>query len=318
MVTERQISPEWNFWKDRFHQSRHYPQLEEDLEVDVAIVGAGISGLTCALELLNRGAKVCILEKNRIGHGSTGRSSAHLSTVWDGRYSDLLSQKGEEAPIYMAEALNSAIDRIEEISKFAEDQADFQRVPGYFICSHKSSMHRFDNEFSVLKNLGFSVEWLQKGNSPADQIQHEKAFRIEGQALFHPLKYISALAEKVTEKGGLIFENSRVKAFSPEIQTKMADVRYRDLVLATHTPLGVNVVQSALSCYRSFLGVFQTDTSWPPGLYWDTSQPYYYLRPLNEDGRLLLIGGKDKPVGYEGSANSFQDLQVFAEQKLGA
>lgn len=71
-----------------------YPTLKGSCHCDVAIVGAGITGLTTAYELKKAGVSVIVLEAETLGGGTTGRTSGHLSSLWDGRYSTVLTKHG--------------------------------------------------------------------------------------------------------------------------------------------------------------------------------------------------------------------------------
>src|SRR5687768_3602318 len=72
-----------------------FPALDGDLEVDVAIVGGGISGLTAAVLLKKAGKRVAVLEKGRIAGGETGHTTAHLTEAVDTRYRTLEKDFGE-------------------------------------------------------------------------------------------------------------------------------------------------------------------------------------------------------------------------------
>ena len=105
--------------------------LQTDLQCDVCVVGAGISGLTTAYLLSQEGKTVIVLESKTIGGGETGRTTAHISNALDDRYSQLIQLHGEKNARIAAESHTYAIRKIEEIVKKENFDCDFERVNVY-------------------------------------------------------------------------------------------------------------------------------------------------------------------------------------------
>jgi glycine/D-amino acid oxidase-like deaminating enzyme len=84
-------------------------ELTDDLPVDVAVIGAGVTGLTTALLLLREGKSVVVIEGRRIGDGNTGLSTAHLTEALDVRWHEVLSRRGEHVARRIATAQREAI-----------------------------------------------------------------------------------------------------------------------------------------------------------------------------------------------------------------
>ena len=108
-----------------------YPPLDEDLRVDVCVVGAGIAGMSTAYMLAREGRKVAVLDDSAIGAGETGRTTAHLSNEMDDRYYEAERLFGEKGARLAAESHGAAIDRIEQVAREEGIDGDFARVVGY-------------------------------------------------------------------------------------------------------------------------------------------------------------------------------------------
>src|SRR5947209_1231032 len=91
--------------------------LENDTSADVCVVGAGIAGLTTAYLLGRAGKSVVVLEAEELGHGQTGRTTAHLASALDDRFTELERLHGQEGARLAAASHAAAIDRIEAISR---------------------------------------------------------------------------------------------------------------------------------------------------------------------------------------------------------
>jgi nitrite reductase/ring-hydroxylating ferredoxin subunit len=149
------------------------------------------------------------------------------------------------------------------------------------------------------------------------------------QAMFHPLAYLGALLRALPGRGCHIFENTPVVEIEKEPQrlgTPGGRVRFNHLVLATHNPLiglsgilRMTLLQTKLSLYSSYaIGARLPRGRLPEGLYWDTNEPYRYLRV--EDGpdhAYAIYGGEDHKTGQETDtpqrfARLEEDLHKFA------
>src|SRR5688572_5438451 len=123
-----------SYWQGTVAEPIHYPRLNQDIWVDVAVIGAGITGLTAALLLKQAGKKVAVLEGGRVGSGTTGGTSAHLTAVTDLPLDKLIDNFGMERAATAIEAQEMAIDRIRRWVEGFEIQCEFQPQTGYRFC----------------------------------------------------------------------------------------------------------------------------------------------------------------------------------------
>jgi glycine/D-amino acid oxidase-like deaminating enzyme/nitrite reductase/ring-hydroxylating ferredoxin subunit len=282
--------------------------LAENVSADVCIVGAGIAGLSTAYLLLKSGKTVVVLEaKDELGRGETGVSSAHLSNGLDDRYYNLEKSHGEAGMRYAAQSHTAAIARIEQIVADEKIQCDFERVDGYLFAAPKKDPDELQKEIDAVHRAGLiSVEWVDR--VPFSGFDTGRCLRFPGQAQFHPLKYLFGLAHAVKRLGGRIYTNTKATEFvgGREAFVGTSDgvkVSTEALVVATNVPVNDRVViHTKQAAYRSYvIGLKIPVGAVEKALYWDTAEPYHYIRtqriPGDEKHAILIVGGEDHKTG---------------------
>jgi glycine/D-amino acid oxidase-like deaminating enzyme/nitrite reductase/ring-hydroxylating ferredoxin subunit len=277
-----------------------FAQIEHDVECDVLVVGAGITGMTAALLLQQAGARVALIEAQRIGTGETGRTTAHLTELIDARYRVIESKFGRGGARSAAESLRAAIDRIERIASELDADCRFERVPEYLYAEDEEQRRDLERELTALQHVGASAAWTE--DFPLS-MKVTGAVRVERQGRFHPLAYLRGLAERFVAAGGTIFEHTRMLSVTDEapcrVRTERATIRARDVLLLTHVPVSNKVaLQTKLAAYRTYAIAAPLRGAFPDGNFSDMQHPYHYVRvqPL-ASGRVLMIGGEDHKTG---------------------
>ena len=287
---------------------------------DVAVIGGGITGLTCAWLLKKQGKKVALLEAHRIGSGTTGLTSAHISTAYDHGYHTLEKSYSEHVARCMANAMREGLETIESIVEELDIACDFERVPGYHFCDVGQDRSAVDSEFSAAKRAGLDVSYTSSVPLP---FPVTLAYRVENQAQFHPLKYLYALAKAVHGDGSAVFEHSRVTAIDDgepcAVRTDAGTIVVDDVIMATHTPLGFSLIQAEVPPFRSFVTAFRVLAPLASGLFWDEADPYHYIRSYTSDaGSFLVVGGYDFKTAHGDEEKSFAALAAYAKEKFDA
>jgi glycine/D-amino acid oxidase-like deaminating enzyme/nitrite reductase/ring-hydroxylating ferredoxin subunit len=284
-----------------------YGKLKASRQYDVAIVGGGICGLSAAYLLKRAGRRVCLLERERIGAVDTGNTSAHLTHVTDLRLAKLAKAFGDEAARLAWGAGAAAINTIEEIVAAEEIECNFRRVPGFLhaaIQGKKDESAALEDEARLGRELGFDATFL-----PAVPYLQKPGIRFADQARFQPLKYLAGLAKFIHGDGSDIFEQTGVSEVESEpiaVKANGHRVECDWLVIATHVPLmgaagliGATLFQSKLAPYTSYVvGATIRKGLLPEASFWDTADPYYYLRvDGNASSDYLIFGGEDHKTG---------------------
>jgi glycine/D-amino acid oxidase-like deaminating enzyme/nitrite reductase/ring-hydroxylating ferredoxin subunit len=300
--------------------------LGENIEADIVVVGAGIAGMSTAYELARAGKRVAVLDAGPLGGGMTGRTTAHLANALDDRWYELIDLRGEEDARLAADAHTTAVDRIEAIQRAEGIDCDFVRLDGYLFLAPGDGPQILDRELTASKKVGLvGVERVER--MPLD-IDSSPALRFPRQGRFHPLKYLSGLARCIRRDGGRLFANSPVvtiqggaDAYVETASGHRARAR-ESIVIATNSPVNDRVVTHTKQApYRTFVITARVPKgSIPDSLYWDTPDPYHYVRlQPQEDGEhdFLIIGGEDHKTGQANDGDErFARLEQWARKRF--
>lgn len=302
---------------------REHPQLAGDLQVDVAIIGAGFTGLTAGVLLSKAGVSVAVLEAHRVGRGDSGLTTAHLTAALDARYQHLISKFGEEQARRAASSQTAAIAHIAEMISTYNIDCDFERVPAYYFAERARDRTKIEDEYRASMKVGLSCRFVEDLPLP---FRADCGVLYEAQAQLHPRKYLNALAEILLQYNGYIFERTRVLDVRDRdpvrLTTEVGEVRAKAVIVATHTPVNTLVrLHTKQAAYRSYvLGIERKGhVEFPPGLFFDTADPYHYLRrhPV-EEGDWVIAGGADHKVGQEpDTRRPFAVLEEYCRTRLG-
>lgn len=172
-----------------------YPQLKEETEADVVIVGGGIAGLMAAYFLTLEGKKVIVVEAQRLACGTTGYTTAKVTILHDLKYAFLKKNFGiEKAKIY-ADSHMCAIQDFEDIVNKEQIACEFHRSNAFLYTNENGSKNKIKDEYEALSMMGFPVTYIESDS--AFPVPFISALKIPNQALFHPRKFLLALAEKM-------------------------------------------------------------------------------------------------------------------------
>jgi glycine/D-amino acid oxidase-like deaminating enzyme/nitrite reductase/ring-hydroxylating ferredoxin subunit len=288
-----------------------FAPLTENTAADVVVVGAGIAGLTTAYLLGKAGKKVVVLEDGEIASGESGRTTAHLSNALDDRYTTLENLFGSEGARLAAESHSAAIDQIELIAKEEQIACEFTRLDGYLFLPKNGTHQELQDELEAAHRAGLSgVEWL--ANSSTNGFATGECLRFPNQGQFHIIKYLSGLAKAIVAQGGRIFTHTHATEVSGGSEagattTEGFRVQAQAVVVATNSPFNDRVVMhTKQGPYRTYAVAARVPKgSVATALYWDTADPYHYIRLQTVDGAdydLLIVGGEDHKVGHDDPA----------------
>lgn len=271
------------------------PSLEQSINVDVAVVGAGLTGLLTAYALRQTGYAVVVLEKDQVGHGATGVTTAFLTQYIDTAAVDLIKMFGEAQARLILSSHGQAIGFIEEVVVREQIDCNFMRCSNYIYANADQDVSALQAEHKALATLQIKTELKSKATLPFIQ---SGSLELTQQAKFHPLQFLLTLAQRLQEQGVHIFQNSPVTDFvsgSPhELLAHGHKVRATFVVFATYEPWG-KALYFKKAFYTSYvIGATISPSVLPEAIYEDTLLPYHYLRvERGSDNDQLLLGGAD-------------------------
>ena len=292
-----------------------FSPLKKNIQADVCIVGAGIAGLTCAYTLAKQGKSVVVIDQGPVSGGQTARTTAHLTWALDDRYYHLERFFGEDGAKLAAESHAAAIDYMEKIVNEEKIECDFVRVDGYLFVPPDQSQDILNKEYEAIKKIGMKIHRASRApfsstfdTGPCLQFPH--------QAEFHVMKYLEGLIKAILKYGGQIFTHTHVNHIEEALvkTTSGAEVTATSIIVATCTPVNDRLmIHSKQAADRTYVvGAAVPKGSVPKGLYWDTPNPYHYIRVqkhlTDPDLEWLLVGGEDHRVG--------QDLDVEEKYRI--
>jgi glycine/D-amino acid oxidase-like deaminating enzyme/nitrite reductase/ring-hydroxylating ferredoxin subunit len=301
-----------------------FPELKRDCEVDIAIIGAGVTGITAAYLFKQRGYKVALLERGHCGGFDSLNTTAHLTYVTDTRLHELVKTFGEQQAKAVWEAGLKAIRVISDNIRKEGIACEFRWVAGYLHAAKKAPSAK------ELRLLQQDADYATSFGFPAEYPAEAPGFALPGirfskVAKFHPGKYLQALVRTIPGKGSFVFENTevtRVQKDPVEVKVGKLRVRCKFIVLATHNPLVGNarlisatLLQTKLSLYNTYaVGAQIPKGIWTEASYWDTAEPYNYLRIDRRPGSdYAIYGGGDHKTGQ---AQNTVEVYRRLEKKL--
>jgi Glycine/D-amino acid oxidases (deaminating) len=302
--------------------------LDRDIRVNVCIIGAGIAGMTSAYLLARTGRSIVVIDDGPIAGGETGRTTAHLTAALDDRYYEIERLHGKDGARIAAASHSAAIDRVEQIASLEEIDCDFERLDGYLFLGGDSKKEDLDRELKASRRAGLDTELVDR--IPVESFDSGVALKFPRQGQFHPLKYLNGLARAILRDGGKIYcgthaekieDGEPAKVGTADGHTITADA----IIVATNTP--VNdwlIIHSKQAAYRTYvLGCRVPKNSIPRGLYWDTPDPYHYIRLQDAPGasgagsEILIVGGEDHKTGQADDMDArFDCLEQWARERF--
>jgi len=297
--------------------------LAGDITVDVAVIGAGIAGLSTARELARAGRSVAVLEADRIATGVTGHTSAKLSAQHTLIYEQLRSTRGSGAAELYGRSQLEAISHAAGIVAELGIDCDWEDTDSFTYTQEAGRAGELRAEADAARAAGLSAEYVTETDLPFPVVG---AVRVTGQAQFHPRKYLLALTDDLLRHGAAVYEHTRVvglKEGEPCRLTTEAGptVTATDVVVATHYPIFDRALLfTRLSPHRELVltAPVAADVA-PHGMYITSEQSTRSVRtaPYTDGQRLLVVTGESFTPGTADTEERFGRLTAWVTEHFG-
>lgn len=277
----------------------HFDALNGDKGTDVLIIGGGIAGILCAHKLQNAGVDCMLVEAKELCGGITKCTTAKITLGHGLLYDRMIKRYGEDTARLYAQAQTNAIAEYARLCKTTD--CDFETKDSYVYSLIEQK--KIEREVTALSRIGIRAEYADTHELP---FETAGAVRVTGQAQFHPLKFLHAVA-----KGLPIYEHTKVTELMPNTAiTNRGKIKFQKLIITTHFPIlnkhGLYPIK--LYQHRSYV-IALKNAQKISGMYVDESDKGLSFRSY---GELLLLGGGGHRTGKQGGC--WQELQEFAKQ----
>ena len=305
------------------HADSRYPALEGDVEVDVAVIGAGITGATAAHLLKQAGLRVALLETSRVAFGATGYTTAKLTVGHNLVYRSLTESHGAHVARRYARSNQEAIERVAALVAEHGIECDFERASNYVYTEDEASAGELEREAEAARAAGISAELTTETDLPYPVAA---AIRVENQAQFHPWRYVAALARLVDGDGSHVFERTRATGVRSDarcrVETAGGAVTAGHVVVATQLPFldrGLFFAKAHPTKSYAVAATVPAEDA-PRGMYITSDEPTRSVRsaPAGDRRRALIVGGESHKPGTDPHAGErYERLEAFLRERFG-
>ena len=308
-----------SLWIETTKDELKLNQLEEDEQTEVCIIGAGLFGLTTAYYLTLLGKKVTVLEKGEIGEKVSGNTTGKVTSQHGLFYDHLIKDYGKEYAHKYLEANEEAIKNIKEIIDNEKIECEYTERKAYVYTTKQDEVIQIEKEVEAVRKIGKEVKLVTETELP---FKVKAAIEFDGQAQFHPRKYMIGLAKSILKENKICNFTTVVDVKKEgdgfTIYTDKGNVEAKYVVLATHYPI-INVPGfHFLKMYQttSYIIAVETNSKLPEGMYINDKPPIYSFRTAQyNEKEILLIAGSDHKTGEPIPDNSkYEELEKKAKE----
>jgi glycine/D-amino acid oxidase-like deaminating enzyme/nitrite reductase/ring-hydroxylating ferredoxin subunit len=297
-----------------------FAPLSGDISTEVLVVGGGITGVTLAALLAEQGRQVVLLEAGEIGGGSTGNSTGNLYETLAGGLQEVASRWNADIARQVAAERRAAVAFVQARCQQLSPDIHFRSCPLVLYAQEIAQQRYVDKEIEVLTAAGARVEVASRVPDPLPAALGP-VLLLRDQAQFHPAAYAAALARQAADAGAHVHEHSRVIELDEKARravTASGSVQAQEIVLATHTPKGIHLVQAEMPVHREYGIALEGGADPGPGIFWWTGSERLSMRSVHAANRQFLVCvGQEQKVGIHNAKASLMALEMQARRHFG-
>lgn len=293
-----------------------------DVQADVLVLGAGITGITTALLLQRAGRQVAVVEAQRLGRSVTTHSTVKVTLGHGTLYSKIEQKRGLDAAAAYAEANVAGFQQILHFAETLQIDCMLERGHPHVIYAEKpEEAEEIEKEADVAARIGLPATLTQEAPLP---FRVAAALSYDRQAHFHPGRYLAGLAEAFVRDGGTIIEGVRAQDVDEDsdvchVDTTAGRLSAPYVVVATQYPIldrGGQFARVKASRSYGIAGVLPAGAS--AGMTINVGSPTHSTRTVELNGeQLLIVVGEGHQVGHVAdTAERWTKLQRWAQERF--
>lgn len=292
------------FWLIRNGLIHDHPSLQRDVEADVVIIGAGITGSLIAHRCMEEGYSTVVIDRREVAHGSTSATTSMLQYEIDVQLHELMEKIGERDAVEAYRACARSIDDLAAITRNVGGRVGFRKKRSLYFAAWKKDVAKLRKEFEVRRAHGFAVRWMDADTiaqrfgvvGTHGGILSQQGASVDAYRLTHQLLHFNS------QRGLRIFDKTVItdvqhRRNGATLTTEEGyTLRCKQLIYCTGFESTELLGHDHVDLLSTYAIVSETmpehvqrlkDT-----LVWNTADPYLYLR-TTDDGR-MLVGGADE------------------------
>lgn len=299
-----ELTSEHPYWTLKNGLLSVHPPLESDVDCDIVILGAGITGSLVGEALTADGHEVVILDARDVGHGSTSASTALLQYEIDTHLIDLITMHGESQARLAYQACYESIDLLERLIRSSPgDDCGFTRKESVYVASRERDAPILEAEWEARRQAGIEVTlWDEADVRTRFGFSRSAALHSTQAAEVDPYRLTHRLLTTILSRGGRIHDRTSAIRIDTNrdgliVRTnRKANVHAKRLIVATGYETEGLFNTGRLVDLRSSFAIAseplpEDSRWWRECLLWETARPYFYLR--SDAGGRAILGGED-------------------------
>ncbi len=295
-----------------------FPTLDQELTVDICLVGAGITGITLAYLLKDTPLKIALIDSDEFLHGSTAYTTAKLTAQHDLIYATMIKNYGLDQAKYYAQAQRQAIQFVRKTCEQLNIDCHLETLPAYLYTDDDQQVQNLVDEFEAAKQIGFDCDLLDELDLP---FPVKKALVYHEQAQYHPLHFLTGLLQEV-----MTASNMNLYANTPARDLRLNDngtysvltdtnfsIHAKKVVQCCHFPFydDLSLLFARAEINHSYLMAIEKAHPFPKGMYLSVDSDSHTIRTYDS---LLIVGGESHRPGTVVDTNqNYQKIKDFAK-----
>lgn len=286
----------------RYLKNEKYIKMYDDKNVDIAIIGGGISGVSVAYYLKDLGYNICLLESNKIGEGISARTTGKITYLQEDILLKINKIYGKDKAREYYKSQKLAIEQLKKIIEDNKIDCDFKKSKSYVFSQTNRDIKRVKELKNLLEEFGENIESVY---SLPDDIKIKYGISVSNTYVFNPMKYLTSL-KRIIQDNVDIYEKTKVEKICRDKEKyvlKIGDKKVfaRKVILCTHYPYFLFPYLMPLKCSleKSYIALYETKSDIEYNAI-TINNPTISIRYVEgENKRYKLILAKSHNINYD-------------------